>query len=117
MKTILIIPIALLVASFSTACLQAADLPTFSVAPGQVAEAAVVITADGPRLRVNLTAEKRTEFADLTQQNIDKKIKIVVADKLVSEPVIKQRIMGGTTEFVVASPEEGLSLAKTLMTK
>ena len=117
MKTTLVALTSLLMAFFSITRSQAADLPTFSIVSGQVTEAAVIITADGPRLRVNLTAEKGIELADLTQQNIDKKIKIVVADKLVSEPVVKQRIVGGTTEFIVASAEEGLSLAKTLMTK
>ena len=88
MKTTRIVLMLLLTVLASTARSQSTDPLTFSVAPGQVTEAAVVLTADGPRLRMNLISDKRVEFSDFTQRNLDKKVKIVVADKLVEEPVI-----------------------------
>ena len=117
MKIHPIILTLLLAALSSTAYSESTDLPTFSVSPGQVTEASVALTADGPRLRMNFISEKRIEFSDFTQHNLDKKVKIVVADKLVEEPVIRSHMMGGSMEVIVASPEEGLTVAKALMTK
>ena len=77
----------------------------------------MALTADGPRLRMNFVSDKRIEFSDFTQRNLDKKVKIVVADKLVEEPVIRARIMGGSMEVIVTSPEEGLAVAQKLMAK
>ena len=117
MKTLPIVLALLMAALNSTAYSQSADPLTFSVAPGEVTEASVALTADGASLRMNFTSEKRIEFADFTQRNLGKKVKIIVADKIVAEPVIRAHMMGGSLDVIVASPEEGLAVAKILMAK
>ncbi len=117
MKLLPIVTTLLLTVLPHAARSQSIEPATFTVSPGQVTEAAVALTGDGPRLQVKFTPEQSVAFAEFTQRNLEKRVRIVVNGTLVSDPIIKSHIMGGSMEVIVASPEEGLSVAKALMNK
>jgi uncharacterized protein (TIGR03067 family) len=88
---------------------------TFSLSPGDVTEATIG-TAGGARLQVTLTPDKCAELTEFTGRNVNKQVRIVVGDKLRSEPFIRERIAGPTMEIFVKSPEDAVAIVKTLMT-
>ena len=77
---------------------QSPDDSTFSLGPGDVTEATIG-TAGGARLQVTLAPEKRAEFSAFTARNLNKQVKIVVGDKLRSEPFIREQITGPLMEI------------------
>jgi uncharacterized protein (TIGR03067 family) len=94
---------------------QAPANSTFSLAPGDVTEAAI----DHPgraRLQVTLTPEKTDELSAFTGRNLNKQIRIVVCDRLRSEPFVREHMAGPSMEIFVSSPEDALATVKCLLT-
>src|SRR5262247_1027607 len=88
---------------------------TFSLSPGDVTEATIG-SSGGARLQVTLTPEKSAELLEFTGRNLNKQVKIMVGGKLRSEPFIRERIAGPSMEIFVNSPEDAVTVIKTLMT-
>ena len=91
------------------------DASTFSLAPGDVVEA-TINTAGFTRLKVTLTPNKSEALSTFTGLNLGKQVKIVVAGKVRSEPLIRERMTGPAMELYVKSPEDALDTVKTLLT-
>jgi len=94
---------------------QAPANSTFSLSPGDVTEAAI----DNPgrtRLQVTLTPKKSAELSTFTDLNLNKQVKIVVCDKVRSEPFVRERMAGPGMEIFVTSPEDALATVKALLT-
>jgi uncharacterized protein (TIGR03067 family) len=94
---------------------QPSEDSTFSLAPGDVTEAAIT-TSGGARLQVTLTPEKSVELQTFTTRNVNKQVRIMVGGKLRSEPFIREPIAGPAMEIFVNSPEDAVATVKTLMT-
>jgi uncharacterized protein (TIGR03067 family) len=94
---------------------QATDPSTFSLSPGDVTEA-IVNSSTPARLKVMLTPAKSEELRAFTDRNLNKQVRIVVADKLRSEPFIRERMPGPAMELYVASTEDALAMVKALLT-
>jgi len=102
---------------FATLSLRAQpkDESTFSLAPGEVTEA-TIDTTGRTRLLLTLTSEKRAELSSFTGRNLNKRVKIVVAGKLRSEPFIREQIAEPRMEVYVSSREDALATVKALLT-
>lgn len=113
-----LIPLALLLYTLPALHAQTQDLPSFTITPGQVSEADVVLDAEHhTELRLYLIPEQRQAFADFTKRYLDHQVRIIVNGQPLVEPVVRDPILGGAMNFPCASPEEALALAKALMAK
>lgn len=118
MRLFVLLPALLGIVYASIAQAELPDLVTFMILPGQVTQAAVVLNADGhTALQITLTEEKRIDFREFTERNLDKQVKIDVNGRVLLRPVIKARISSGSLELPISSPEAGLAIARTLTTK
>ena len=113
-----LILLVLLVGTLTALHAQTRDLPSFTIAPGQVFEASVVLDAERhTELRVYLIPEQRQAFADFTKRYLNHQVRIIVNGQPLTEAVVREPILGGPMNFPCASPEEALALAKILMAK
>lgn len=102
------------------ACAYAADVPTFSLASGDVTEAAVKMNnykgvTLHTSLELTLTAKKQAELTRLTTANLGKKIRLVVNGKLWDMPIVSRVVTSRMVDLSLSSPEQGLAVAKTLL--
>ena len=49
----------------------------------------------GPQLELNMTASGKTKLAQITEQNLHKPIAILVDQRLISAPIVQEKITGG----------------------
>ena len=49
----------------------------------------------GPQLELNMTASGNTKLAQITEQNLHKPIAILVDQRLISAPIVQEKITGG----------------------
>ena len=96
-------------------CGQAPDPSSFSLAPGDITEA-IVDTSTPARLKVLLTQKKSAELTAFTELNLNKQASIVVAGKVRSQPLIRERMTGPSMELYVTSAEDALATVKALLT-
>jgi uncharacterized protein (TIGR03067 family) len=111
LKTVLFIGVVLAI-SLSA---QAPDPSSFSLAPGDITEA-IVDTSTPARLKVLLTPKKTAELTAFTGLNLNKQASIVVAGKLRSQPLIRERMTGPSMDLYVNSAEDALATVKALLT-
>ncbi len=68
-----------------------------------------------PEIEVTFTPNGRRQFADVTRQSINKRLAIIINGQVVSAPVIKSEISGGTAmisgDF---SPSEAKELSNSI---
>ena len=58
--------------------------------------AGVDYDANGPSIRIELTAAGAKRFTEITTSHVDKRIAIVLDGQLASMPVVKEPILGGS---------------------
>jgi len=67
-------------------------LSTVHIASAKVTEAPY---SGGPQINIELTKEGTSIFAEVTRNNIDKPLAIIVGGKVISAPIIRSEITGG----------------------
>jgi len=96
----------------------AEDIESFTIKPEDVTKASVGFARDGSvYLEGVFTKAKATEFTAATERNLNKKIRLVINGKVVSEPLVHARITGGSFIFECKTTDEAVALAKDLMQK
>ncbi len=98
----------------------AADVPTFSIASGDVTETAVKMnnykhSTNHTSLEIVLTASKQAEMTRFTTANLGKTTRLVINGKLWGTPLIHDVSTSRIFDLSITSPEQGLTLAKALL--
>lgn len=97
---------------------QSAAEPTKTVAPVSLKIAKAEMTTDGvsygAAVKIDLTPDSAGAFRDFTTVSVGRTTQIVVDGKVISEPVIREPITGGSVMISVDSTVEALKLAKQL---
>jgi uncharacterized protein (TIGR03067 family) len=114
MKSLLFLGIVRVLAALSLQA-QAPVTSTFSLSPGDVTEA-IVVTSGYTRLKIVLTPNKSDALAAFTEMNLNRQVKILVGDRVRSEPFVRERILGPSMELYASSPEDALETVKDLFT-
>lgn len=68
-----------------------------------------------PQVQVDLTPEDGQRFADLSERMIDRKLAIMLDDRVISAPVVRERIDGGTLMISLGSGDGGPQEARRLV--
>jgi preprotein translocase subunit SecD len=87
--------------------------PQFPVAAGDVLSA----TADSTVVHIEFSKAKAEAFRTFTKEHVDQKIQVVVATKVVAEPVIRSEIPGGKIDVSFSSAEKAQAFAASLSHK
>jgi preprotein translocase subunit SecD len=87
--------------------------PQFPIAAGDVTSA----TADSTVVHIEFSKAKAEAFRTFTKAHVDQKIQVVVATKVVAEPVIRSEIPGGKIDLSFPSAEEAQAFATSLSHK
>jgi preprotein translocase subunit SecD len=67
-----------------------------------------------PVVSFRFTPDSARDFARFTEANVGRKINIRVDGKILTQPVIREPIRGGSGQVTVSSAEEGRTLAARL---
>jgi preprotein translocase subunit SecD len=117
MRQILIITASLLVAA-SLAHAEPANLPTLVLHKGDAVRATIEINpADGSYIITTLTPQKQAELARFTKDNLGKKARLVVGEKVIVESVIREAVTGPVLQFPAESPDSALETVGILFGK
>ncbi|MEX1365343.1 MAG: hypothetical protein AB1Z98_19600 [Nannocystaceae bacterium] len=86
-----------------------------------VHDATGTLTADQytaqPQVQVDLTPEDGQRFADLSERMVDRKLAIILDDRVISAPLVRERIDGGTFIITLGSTDGGPQEARSLVAK
>jgi len=94
----------------------AEDIESFTIKPEDVTKTSVAFQRDGAAsLECVFTKTKASEFTAGTERNLNKKIRLVINEKVVSEPLVHARITGESFTLQVKTIDEAVALAKYLM--
>lgn len=95
---------------------SAEDIESFIVKPEDVTRTNVEFKRDGTAtLECMFTEAKASEFTTATERNLNKKLRLVINGKVVSEPVVREKIAGGSFILQVKTADGAVALAKYLM--
>ncbi len=76
---------------------------------------AVLIEKDSTSIRLTLTEEGKIKFANLTKESINKRLAVVINDRLVSAPKVMAEISGGSFEITGARTEKFKEFAEEIV--
>ena len=117
MRQILIIIAGLLV-STSLVRAESASIPTLVLHKGDAVRATIEINPEsGSYVITTLTPEKQAELTRFTKDNLGKKARLVVGDKVIVESVIREEVTIPVLQFPADSPESALETVWTLFGK
>jgi len=117
MRQILIIIAGLLV-STSLLGAESASIPTLVLHNGDAVRATIEINpASGSYVITTLTPEKQAELTRFTKDNLGKKARLVVGEKMIVESVIREEVTGPVLQFPAESPESALETVWILFSK
>lgn len=79
-------------------------------------DARLVDHANGgpPALALTLDPASATVFAELTTRHVDHKVAILIGDRVVSAPVVREPIKGGRLHITTANPADAKALLAVL---
>jgi len=117
MRQILIIIAGLLV-STSLVRAEPASIPTLVLHNGDAVRATIEINpASGSYVITTLTPEKQAELTRFTKDNLGKKARLVVGEKVIVESVIREEVTKPVLQFPAESPESALETVWILFGK
>jgi len=94
----------------------AEDIESFTLKPEDVKRTSVEFKRDGSAmLECTLTKSKATEFAQTTERNLGKKLRLMIGGNAISEPLVREKITGGLLSVQIKTTDEAVELAKCLM--
>jgi len=117
MRQILII-IASLLLSTSLVRAEPASIPTLVLHKGDAVRATIEINpADGSYIITTLTPQKQAELTRFTKDNLGKKARLVVGEKVVVESVIREKVIGPVLQFPAESTDSAVETVRILFGK
>jgi preprotein translocase subunit SecD len=117
MRQILII-IASLLVSTSQVLAEPTSIPTLVLHKGDAVRATIEINpADGSYIITTLTPQKQAELTRFTKDNLGKKARLVVGEKVIVESVIREAVTGPVLQFPAESPDSALETVQILFAK
>ena len=95
---------------------QNVDETTFILLKGDIIKAVTASDAAGHNsLTITFTPEKRVEFNDFTEHNLNKVVKFVCDGKVICQPRLMSAIKGSSMEIPVNTPSNASAIAESVL--
>jgi preprotein translocase subunit SecD len=98
-------------------CSTTPDPSTFAIGPKDVVAAKMTTEGDRATIEIRLTTRKAQELAKKTEARLGQRLPLVIGGKVVSEPVVRQVIVGPQVSITGQSRDDAAEILRALEVK